>query len=239
MQQVYGLAPAALDSAFDAWFRAKFSRELMAVRGVASGDEEGGYRVSGPFREAMVAATTAVRRKAWPEVIRAAQSAVSMLPEFAEGGSGYHLLVDAQLARGDTAAAVAALTAITSRNGDAVDENLTLARLLEARRDTAGAVAALERATLIDPFDGAVQARLAGLATSTRQWATAVRARRAVLALGPSDRAEAFYRLAQALVGAGDLAGARREVLRALDLAPTFEAAQDLLLTIRSTPRAP
>jgi hypothetical protein len=32
---------------------------------------------------------------------------------------------------------------------------------------------------------------------------------------------------------------ARREVLRALDLAPTFEAAQDLLLTIRSQEKTP
>jgi hypothetical protein len=35
------------------------------------------------------------------------------------------------------------------------------------------------------------------------------------------------------------MVAARREVLRALDLAPTFEAAQDLLLTIRSTTRTP
>jgi tetratricopeptide (TPR) repeat protein len=67
----------------------------------------------------------------------------------------------------------------------------------------------------------------------------AIRARRAALALGPTDRADALYRLAQALAGSGDVTAARREVLRALDLAPNFEAAQDLLLTLRTPGKAP
>ena len=140
---------------------------------------------------------------------------------------------------GNAPAAREALKAIAARNGDAVDENITLADLLVEARDSTGAVAALERATLADPFDGKAQAQLGDLAFAQRQWPTAIRARRAVVALGPTDRADALYRLAQAHVGAGDLTAARREVLRALDLAPNFEAAQDLLLTIRSPGKAP
>ncbi len=241
MTEVYALAPAAMDSTFDAWFRAKFRREFSAVQGlpVARDGEDGPYRIVGPFRDAMTAAQVAARRKEWPQVIRSAKAAVSLFPDFAERGSAHHLLADAYAATADTAGAIAALTAITSRNGDAVDENLSLARLLAVRGDSAGALAAFERATLIDPFDRAAQTQLADLAQARTVWPTAVRARRALLALGPSDRADAYYRLAQALHAAGDMAAARREVLRALDLAPTFEAAQDLLLTIRSTTRTP
>lgn len=241
MTEVYGLGPAAMDSTFDAWFRAKFRHEFAAVQGqpaVSDGDDVP-YRIVGPFRDAMSAAQVAARGKAWRQVIRSATTAVSLFPDFADRGSAYHLLADAHLAIGDTAGAIAALTAITRRNGDAVDQNLTLARLLEVRRDTVGAIAAFERATLIDPFDIATQTRLADLAQANGAWPRAVRARRALLALGPPDRANAYYRLAQALHAAGDLPAARREVLRALDLAPTFEAAQDLLLTIRSTTRTP
>lgn len=61
----------------------------------------------------------------------------------------------------------------------------------------------------------------------------AVRERRAVLALDPVDRAEARYQLARAYFEAGDGASARREVLRALEEAPSFEQAQRLLLEIR------
>jgi hypothetical protein len=60
-----------------------------------------------------------------------------------------------------------------------------------------------------------------------------VRERRAVVALDPVDRAEARYQLAKALAAAGDRASARREVLLALEEAPSFEQAQTLLLDLQ------
>ena len=48
------------------------------------------------------------------------------------------------------------------------------------------------------------------------------------------DRAEAFYQLALAYHQAGETEGARREVLRALELAPSFEEALELLLKLHS-----
>jgi Tfp pilus assembly protein PilF len=51
--------------------------------------------------------------------------------------------------------------------------------------------------------------------------------------LNPVDRAEALYQLAHAYSRAGDRAAARREVLRALEVAPSFEKAQELLLEVQ------
>jgi Tfp pilus assembly protein PilF len=59
-----------------------------------------------------------------------------------------------------------------------------------------------------------------------------VRARRALVALDPVDRPEALYQLALALAEAGDAAAARREVLHALEIAPRFQRAQELLLRL-------
>ena len=53
-----------------------------------------------------------------------------------------------------------------------------------------------------------------------------------MVALGPVDRAEALYQLALAYFEGGDLQAARRTVLRALERAPSFDAAQELLLDI-------
>jgi len=47
------------------------------------------------------------------------------------------------------------------------------------------------------------------------------------------NRADAHYRLARALAEAGELAEARTQVLRALEIAPTFEDALELLLELR------
>jgi Tfp pilus assembly protein PilF len=54
-----------------------------------------------------------------------------------------------------------------------------------------------------------------------------------VVALNPVDRAEALYQLALAYYEAGDGSSARREVLRALEDAPNFEKAQELLLRLQ------
>jgi cellulose synthase operon protein C len=237
MQRIYSLTEPALDSTFDAWFRAKFAGEFAAVRGVIRVDAAGDTitELVGPLREALASAASAAERRQWPDVVRAAKQAVSLFPSFVDKGSGYHFLVAAGLAQDDSAGARGAWTAITARNAEALDENIVLAGFLIAVSDSAAALVALDRAALIDPFDRAVQARLAELAYARRAWATAVRARRAVLALGPSDRADAYYQLARALARAGDTVSAKREVLRALDLAPTFEAAQDLLLSLRAS----
>ncbi len=241
LEQVYGLAPPALDSTFDAWFRTKFAREFAAVRGETRTAPTGEVRteLAGPLREALAAAAAAAEQRDWKQVIAPAQRAVTLFPSFTDPGSGHHFLVAAHTALGDTLAAARALTAITAGNGDAVDAYLQLARFRLAARDSTGALAPLDVASLIDPFDATVQSQLGDLAAAQRQWPTAIRARRAVLALSPSDRADAHFRLAQALTGAGELPAARREVLRSLDLAPGFEAAQDLLLSLRSALKVP
>ena len=61
----------------------------------------------------------------------------------------------------------------------------------------------------------------------------AVLERRAIIAMGPTDLLDARYELARALRDAGDIAGARRELLQVLEEAPSFEKAQALLLELR------
>jgi Tfp pilus assembly protein PilF len=80
----------------------------------------------------------------------------------------------------------------------------------------------------------ALHTRLAGLYTKLANKPKVVRERRALVALDPVDRAEALYQLALAYFEAGDRASARREVLRALEEAPNFEKAQELLLRLRT-----
>jgi Flp pilus assembly protein TadD len=80
----------------------------------------------------------------------------------------------------------------------------------------------------------ALHQRLADLNTSVGNHAEAVRERAAVVALGPPDRAEALFLLAMAQRDAGDSAAARRSVLRALEIAPNYQRALELLLELRA-----
>jgi Tfp pilus assembly protein PilF len=72
---------------------------------------------------------------------------------------------------------------------------------------------------------------------AAQDWPKSVRERQAVVALKPVDMAEALYQLALAHFSGGDRTSARREVLRALEAAPNFIEAQELLLRIRGGDR--
>jgi Tfp pilus assembly protein PilF len=84
----------------------------------------------------------------------------------------------------------------------------------------------------ISPYDIAIHIRLAELASRAGDHATALRERRAVVALDPPDPLDARYQLARALVESGDIASARKELLGVLEQAPSFEKAQALLLEL-------
>jgi tetratricopeptide (TPR) repeat protein len=89
----------------------------------------------------------------------------------------------------------------------------------------------------VDPTDLALHDRLAALARALGDPRTEARERRAIVALDPADPADAYYRLARAELAAGNHDAARRAVLRALELAPGFDAALDLLLELRGEKR--
>jgi tetratricopeptide (TPR) repeat protein len=99
--------------------------------------------------------------------------------------------------------------------------------------ESEAAARALEKVVELVPFDPGPHEELAGLYAELGEREGAVRERRAILALDPADRAEAHYELALALALAGNRSEARSQVLRALEIAPSYEAALDLLLDLR------
>ena len=112
------------------------------------------------------------------------------------------------------------------------DSTISTARLRTASGDNAGAADALDRALYIDPYDVAVHQQLAGLYHGLGDKARTVRERRAVVALAPADKSEAYYQLALAYYEADDDLSARKALLRSLEEAPNHVKAQELLLQI-------
>jgi len=169
------------------------------------------------------------------EAIVELKKAKEMFPEYAQSDGPYALLARAYEMKGDKSAATAELQAMTLINEEAFVENMAAATAMVELGNRAGALAALDRAVWINPFDRDAHTRLAELAAQMSERRIAVRERRALLALDPTDRVEALYQLALAYADAGDMVSARREVLRALEQAPNYSKAQDLLLRIRSS----
>jgi Tfp pilus assembly protein PilF len=84
----------------------------------------------------------------------------------------------------------------------------------------------------IHPLDLEGHRRYGALLLERERFAEAAREFEALLALGTPDRANTWYNLASAQYAAGETTAARRSVLRSLEIAPSFEAAQELLLNI-------
>ncbi len=241
-RDVLKVEPAAFDESFDKWLRKRFSRHFEVVR-PAMPVTLGGRRqpggdaipITGPFLESLDRGRVLLSEGKVDEAIEELKKAKEMFPEYAQSDGPYALLAQAYQMKNDKRAAASELQAMTAINEQAFAENLAAATALLELGDKSGAFAALDRAVWINPFDRDAHTRLADLAAQMSERRVAIRERRALLALDPSDRVEALYQLALAYTDAGDLASARREVLRALEQAPNYSKAQDLLLRIRST----
>lgn len=251
-QKTLGLTAAQVDTQFEQWMRAKFAVPLKSIVAertvsgsaapVAGGSRPpamGMLRASGAFIETMKAAMESVERKDRDSARVRLQRAQALFPDYGGDDSPAWFLAELARERGDTAAALAQLAIITTRNETAWEPNMMEAAMREQRGDVPGAMRALERLLWISPYDNGLHDRLATLAAKQGDFATALRERRAVLANQPADLMTARYEYAKALAASGDVSGARRELLQVLEEAPSFEKAQTLLLELRGKGSAP
>lgn len=155
-----------------------------------------------------------------------------LFPEFVGPGNAYTLLADIYRVQERPEEAIETLQALLQHNETAWDEHVALADLLAEAGRSEEEAGILERTLYISPFDADVHRRLAEFASADGRFDVAVRERAALIALDPPDRAHALYELALAQQGAGRREQARRTVLRALEVAPGYDPAQELLLDL-------
>lgn len=128
--------------------------------------------------------------------------------------------------------ALAALDALSQVDANDIESARTWAGLVAAKGDAKRTTAAYARVASIDPFDLDAQTSLGNVALVSGDAPTAIRAFRSVLAGGTVDKAAARTLLAESYAANGQKVEAKKEVLAALELAPQYERAQDLLLKL-------
>ena len=226
--RVLGEKPETFDLHFDAWLRKKFAIPLRFIDADSTGAAPSGAFVS-TMRKA-----SAFMSAGQPDSTKATLlRAQAMFPDYAGPDAPALYLAQLAQARGDLHGALDQIVKISAHNETAWEPNLTEADLRQQLGDTAGALVPLQRLVWISPYDISVHTRIAEIAARQGNHALAVRERRAVVALDPPDAAGARYALALALNGAGDVTGARRELLALLEQTPAFEKAQTLLLELK------
>lgn len=161
------------------------------------------------------------------------EAAIELFPQYGGPDGAHWFLGRIREEEGDTAAAVAHYRAIVALNESHYDARVALGALLSGGGDGAGAAEVLRHIAYIHPYEIEDHEHLAALMEEVGDLDGAILERRAVLALRPVDRAVAHYRIARLLHLKGDRAAARSAVLAALEIAPNYEDALDLLLELR------
>jgi tetratricopeptide (TPR) repeat protein len=158
------------------------------------------------------------------------QRAAALVPS-AVGPESPHVVM-AQLAEklNDRARAIKEYEAVLAADHTNVDAARKLIEVATAAADERALSAGLDRVVALDPFDAAAHTGSGRLALKRKDHLVAMREFRAALQTGAADRAAAHCDLGESYLLAGMRAEAKKEALAALEIAPSFERAQELLL---------
>jgi tetratricopeptide (TPR) repeat protein len=168
------------------------------------------------------------------EAVKVFEQAATLVPQARGPNSPHAQLADIALERNDKPRAIAELQALVAVDFDNIQAARQLAMLLREANisDPATVAPVYQRIAAIDPYDAEAHALLGRLAMQRNDPDAAAREFRAVIALGPIDLAAAITDLAESYLKSGKRAEAKRETLAALEIAPSYERAQALLLEL-------
>ncbi len=160
------------------------------------------------------------------------ERAVTLVPQTMGDASARAALAEVFDKRGDKARAMRELETLIAESHTALDSARQLATLAAEAKDEARERLAVDRIVTLDPSDAAAHGQLGRLALSRQDAPLALRELNLSLTLGAADRAAVNTDIAEAYWIAGDANQAKAHAIAALEIAPRFERAQELLLKV-------
>ncbi len=185
-----------------------------------------------PFTELISSGQEALAKGDTDKAIEILTKSIEMFPEYTDEHNAYEPLADAYLKKGNKKAALDTLKKFMVYSETGYKASLKLAELLQEEGDHIAARRALEGAMFIRPMDMEGHQKLGDLLLAQKQYSGAAREFQALLDLNTTDKAAAYYKLAESNFGQGNRRVARTNVMKALEIAPSYEPAQELLLKI-------
>lgn len=154
-----------------------------------------------------------------------------LFPQYVAAGNPYEILGKMYLELNREEDALAQYIAWSRLDSDTSEPLLRASDIYIKRKEWDPAARMLQLSIFINPYDPDTQAKLGEAGVNSGKWPLAISAYRALIGLS-SDQAGAHYNLARALMGSGERAESKREILRSLEIAPGFRKAQELLLKL-------
>ena len=168
------------------------------------------------------------------EAMTALERAAKLAPMATGEESPRAIMAAIALKQKNQARAITELETLLQHDDKDVESARQLVALLteNPNPDRAKLTAAYQKVVAIDPFDSATHTALGRLLLERREYPAAIRELRAALASSPADRAAVHCDLAEAYLGAKQPDQAKKQTLAALEIAPGYERAQNLLLKL-------
>jgi len=239
LQQVLKLSESDFDREFSAYIEAKARPLQQALNTpsnvVASLSKEEVLKLLATqdtfalrIRAAELLAADGDTQGAVTQYIRA----LELFPYVTGAGNPYESLAKLLEQKGDRAQAAKVLDALVKTDENNLEALKTIARLRLALGEKQQALDALQASFYISPFDYKLHTQAGELSAELNDYSKALTEFQVALALAPPNIAEANYNVAVAYHALGRQPEAKRAVLRALEAAPRYEKAQELLLQI-------
>jgi tetratricopeptide (TPR) repeat protein len=242
LQQALGLTSDAFDKQFSAYLDQKYGPTVRAVDVKILEQQEllknqsalRSWLEANPndFFGTLHLAKLLVEQGKKQEAIPLLEKAKALYPEYDGPDNPYRQLADIHKEAGRLEQAVGELQDLRSHSANNFESMKRLGLWLKEAGRPDESISALTDALYIYPFDLETHQVLAELASQKNHHETALREYRVLLSLDQADKAGAHFNIAKTLAQLGRPQEARREVLAALEIAPEFEAAQELLLQL-------
>jgi cellulose synthase operon protein C len=212
-----GIAAEAFDERFAAYVEAEFGSVIANLES---------------WQVEQRAAHETAQLGQWDEAAAASARAIELYPEYVDAGSVYLILARAQEETGAHAAAVATLREYHRLGGYDPSALMQLGRWLADADERDAAIDVFEDVLLVAPLSETVHADLGDWLLAADRAEQALAEYEALFAMQPHDQAAAHFRLAKAHYSLDNLPLAREHLLYALEIAPHYREAQQLLLEI-------
>lgn len=244
LEKAVGVSLADLQASFSQALDTRFASLRAALRDVGS-PSAGGIAMPGDAGLGVLKAAAAANPTSYaaqmklgmalaaegdPAAYAPLEKAAALVPMAIGEDSPHAVMASLAEKLGDTERAVKEYQMLLAQDHTAVEPARRLAALASTAQAPAVVALAYERVVSLDPFDAQGHTILGRFALKSGDTETALREFKAALAIGPADKASAHCDLGEGYLLAGRLGEAKKEALAALEIAPTFERAQELLL---------
>ena len=214
---VLGIEPAKFDEDFAAYVESQLGTTIAQLE---------------PWQEKQAELYETIEAGDSRLIVAKAAEAIALFPDFVDEGSAYLAKAGAHRDLGETALGTDTLLEYRRRGGHDPDALFTLARALTTAGRNDDAIDAYKDLLMVAPLRSGVHLEFGDLLAAEGRPREALLEYQALLAMNPQDLADAHYRLAKTYVALEDRAKGREHLLYALEIAPHYREAQQLLLEV-------